>query len=55
MDRKTTKQSMEQFDWKKQCFYCGADAIKDKKHPDRNIVHLATTLPLRNNILKLCE
>ena len=30
MGRKTTKQSMEQFDWKKQCFYCGADAIKDK-------------------------
>ena len=54
-DRKTTRQSMEQFDRKKQCFYCGADASKDKKHPDRNIVHLATTIPFRNNILKLCE
>ena len=32
---------MEQFDRKKQCFYCGADASKVKKQPDRNIFHLA--------------
>ena len=30
------------------------DAIKDKNHPDRNIAHLATTLPFRSKILKLC-
>ena len=54
-DRKTTRQSMEQFDWKEQCFCCGADASKDKKQPDRNIVHLATTIPFRNKVLKLCE
>ena len=29
-DRKTTRQSMEQFDWKKQYFYSGADPIKEK-------------------------
>ena len=40
-DRKTTRQPMEQFDRKKQYFYCGADASKVKKQPDRNIFHLA--------------
>lgn len=40
-DRKTTRQPMEQFDRKKQCFYCGADASKVKKQLDRNIFHLA--------------
>ena len=30
-DQKTARQSIEQFDWKKQCFYCGADTIKDKE------------------------
>ena len=52
---KPTRQTVQQFDWKKQCFYCGKDAIKDPKHPDRNIVHLASTLPFRNSILNLCE
>ena len=52
---KPTRQSIEIFDWKKQCFYCGKDAIKDTKHSNRNIVHIATTLPFRNNVLNLCE
>lgn len=29
-DRKTTRQSMEQFDWKKQYFCSVTDAIKEK-------------------------
>ena len=51
-DRKTTRQPMEP---EEKCFYCEADASKAKKQSDRNIFHLATTISLRFNILKLYE
>ena len=41
-NRKTTRQSMEQFDCKKQCFHCGADTGKDKKHPDRKLKYCSS-------------
>lgn len=33
----------------------GLTLLRIKKHPDQNIVHLATTLLFRNNTLKFCE
>ena len=53
-DKKTARQSIEQTG-KNNVSTVGLTLLRIKKHPDQNIVHLATTLLFRNNTLKLCE
>ena len=43
-----------QFDWKKDCFFCGHLACYDEKHPNRNPVCRVETLPFVEKIAEQC-
>ena len=55
VDKVNTRRSIDQFDWKRKCFYCGKDAVVQKKHPDRTAIHLASTLPFREKVMNQCS
>ena len=52
---KRLRSSMEPFHWKTNCFLCTKEAIIDRKHPDRNKICNAATIPFRNKILEHCR
>ena len=52
---KRTRNSVELFNWKVNCFYCGLECIHDRKNPARKDWHLATTLAIRDNVLAICK
>ena len=54
---KRTRNSLELFNWKVNCFYCGLECIPDRKNPARKRKdwHLATTLAITDNILTICK
>ena len=44
------------FNWKKNCFYCGEEFIKDKKHPDRNkTICKSSELESKNTVIRKCK
>jgi len=51
----STRKSIDTFDWKTQCFFCGDVCEKDEKHPDRRTIFSVTFLHYRETILKFCD
>ena len=43
---KILRSSMQMFDWKANCMFCGKTCQKNVKHPDRKNCHEVTTLSL---------
>ena len=44
------------FNWKKNCFYCGEELIKHKKHPDRNkSICKSSELESKNIVIRKCK
>jgi hypothetical protein len=52
---KTLRSSLSQFDYKTQCVFCGKIAVKDIKHPDRDLVFEVRALQTRYTIKKHCD
>ena len=52
---KKTRLSVEQFNWKSNCFYCGTECITDRKNPNCKDWHLASTFEMKENVLKKCD
>ena len=50
-----TRSSIEGFNWKEQCFFCGKECKADKKHPDRKPNYRVTFLHYRESALKICN
>ena len=48
-----TRKSVDSFNWKVDCLFCGKPCIADKKHPERRLVLNVTFLHYRETILKL--
>ena len=48
-----TRSSIESFNWKEQCFFCGEECKEDKKHPDRRHIYQVTFLHYQENTLKI--
>ena len=44
-----------QFDWKENCFLCGTSACCDERHPNRDPVQRAETIPFIDNIVEQCD
>ena len=44
------------FNWNKNCFYCGEELIKDKKHSDRNkSICKSSELESKNTVIRKCK
>ena len=52
---KKSRRSVDQFNWKLNCLYCGLECMTDRKNPKRKDWHLASTFDTRESILKKCE
>lgn len=50
-----TRKSIDEFDWKKQCLFCGKPCTLDEKHVGRRQVWCVTFLHYRDTILKMCD
>ena len=48
----STRKSVDSFNWKVDCLFCGKPFIADKKHPERRLVFNVTFLHYRETILK---
>ena len=53
--RIATRSSIEGFNWKEQCFFCGKEYKEDKKHLDRRPICQVTFLNYGETILKICN
>ena len=53
--KKETRQSIESFDWRINCFLCGDASIEDNKNPRRNKWHLTCALEIRTKMLHTCS
>ena len=51
--RIATSSSIEGFNRKEKCFFCGKECKEDKKHPDRRPIYEVTFLHNRETILKI--
>ena len=51
----TTRGSVDGFNWKMQCLFCGKPCVVDPKHPDRRQIWSVTFLHYKNTILKFCD
>ena len=52
----TTRSSLDQFDWKKNCMFCGQVCISDDRHGDREEdVHRAEYKEYRDVVLEQCK
>ena len=52
---KILRSSMDTFNWKQNCIFCGETCQKDIKHPDRNNCHEVTTLHFKDQVLSACQ
>lgn len=55
ISKRTTRNSIETFNWKEHCFFCGDECHVDPKHPDRRQIFNVRYLHYRENILRYCE
>ena len=56
LNKKLRSSLPKAFEWKKDCFLCGEEAVVDKRHPGRKQkVVQVQSLPFRENILRACE
>jgi len=51
----TTRKSIDTFNWKEHCLFCGEECHIDTKHPERRPIFEATFLHYRDSILGYCE
>ena len=51
----TTRGSVDGFNWKMQCLFCGKPCAVNPKHPERRQIWPATFLHYKNTILKFCD
>ena len=55
ISKMTTRKSIDRFNWKEHCFFCGDECHVDPKHPDRIPIFSASILHYRESILGYCE
>ena len=48
------RSSLDAFDWKTHCMFCGKACIKDEKHPERDDFHLAEYKEYKDVVLQQC-
>ena len=51
----STRASIEKFNWKAHCLFCGDISKVDPKHPGRRPVYNVTIIHYRETILKYCD
>ena len=52
---KMLRSSLEPFDWKSNCLFCGKQCQRDSKHPERCDFHEVTTLRFKDEVLSACK
>ena len=52
---KRLRSSTAPFNWKDDCLLCAKPAMVDARHPQRERVHMVSTIPMRCNLLECCN
>ena len=52
--KKRTRTSMQPFEWKSDCFFCGTSGVSEKKYKDKKMSNVET-IEMKVNVKKRCE
>jgi len=53
--QKTLRSSVDPFDYKIHCLFCGKSAIRDSRHPDRDNISIVRTTRIDQSVKNICS